>query len=102
MSIISTIIQVLFIIIFPWVIIQGTKRFKVLSWLSPVVLCYVTGMFLGNLPGIAINTAASMQIAKIVIPLAIALLLFPTEFIKWLNGAGKTILSFLFCVMMNS
>ena len=93
------ILQSLFFITFPAVIIWGAKRNRVLNWLSPVVLSYITGMLLANIPVVPLNKELSINLSGIAVFLAIPLLLFSTDFVKWLSYAKKTILSFLFCII---
>ena len=94
-----SILQSLFFILFPAVIIWGTKRSKVLNWLSPVVLCYITGMILANIKFVQFDKTSSEYLLFISLVLALPLLLFSTDFIKWLSYSKKTIFSFLFCIV---
>jgi len=94
-----SILQSLFFILFPAVIIWGTKRSRVLNWLSPVVLCYITGMILANIKFVQFDKTSSEYLLFIALVLALPLLLFSTDFIKWLSYSKKTIFSFLFCIV---
>ncbi|MCH8317027.1 MAG: DUF819 family protein [Bacteroidetes bacterium] len=96
---ITSILQSLFFIFFPAVIIWGTKHSKVLNWLSPVVLCYITGMILANVKFVQFDKTSSEYLLFISLVLALPLLLFSTDFIKWLSYSKKTIFSFLFCIV---
>lgn len=95
----QTIIQIAFLVLFPWLVIYGAKRNKILGFLSPVVICYGIGMILANIPGIKVDTDVSTEVFSIVVPLAIPLLLFSTSFMKWLKNSATTILSFGFCIV---
>jgi uncharacterized membrane protein len=88
--------QVLFIILFPAVIAWGMRRLPKLSFLNPILLCYLTGFILANIPGV--DRTLSMTISEMSVPLAIPLLLFSTHFARWLRLAKKTILSFVFVI----
>ena len=88
--------QVLFILLFPAVIAWGMRRLPKLNFLSPILLCYLTGFIMANIPGI--NRSLSMTISEISVPLAIPLLLLSTHFIRWLRLAKKTILSFVLVI----
>ena len=56
-------------------------------------------MLLANIPVVPLNKELSINTSGIAVFLAIPLLLFATDFIKWLGYAKKTILSFLFCII---
>jgi len=90
----GTIVLALVFVGFPALAIYGTNRNKVLEWLSPVVLCYLFGIGLGNLPGWTPDTDLATTSTEITVLLAIPLLLFSTDFPKWLRMAPKTVLSF--------
>ena len=87
------VIQVLFLLCFPIVIIWGLRRYPKVSFLSPVLLCYLLGMIVANFP--FVDAGLSETMAEISIPMAIPLLLFSTHFSKWLRLARKTLLSFI-------
>jgi len=79
---------------FPALAVYGANRSKVLEWLSPVVLCYLFGIILGNVPGWTPDTELASSVTEITVLLAIPLLLFSTDFLKWLRMAPKAVLSF--------
>ena len=90
--------QVIFLILFPAVIIYMLQKFKKLSFLSPILLCYVFGIIIANLP-IPFDRGISLTISEISVPLAIPLTLFQTRFKSWIHLAGKMVLSFvLVCI----
>lgn len=91
--------QFLFFILFPGVILWLSKKVNFLNWLGPIILCYITGMLLTNIPFITLDKEVSKILMEITIPLVIGLLLLPTNFIKWLQSAGKTMLSFGLCII---
>ena len=79
---------------FPALAIYGANRNKALEWLSPVVLCYLFGIVLGNVPGWTPDTELANTVTEVTVLLAIPLLLFSTDFPKWLRMAPKAVLSF--------
>ena len=93
------IIQIIFFFSFPLLTILLSKKFKIFKWLSPVILCYAVGLLFANVSFFEVNNSLASTISKIAIPLAIPLLLFSTDFIKWLKYAKSTVLSFLLCVI---
>lgn len=90
----ETIVLALVFVGFPALAVYGANRSKALEWLSPVVLCYLFGIFLGNLPGWTPDTDLANSVTEITVLLAIPLLLFSTDFPKWLRTAPKAVLSF--------
>ncbi|MGZ5382380.1 MAG: DUF819 family protein [Acidimicrobiia bacterium] len=79
---------------FPALAVYGANRNRALEWLSPVVLCYLLGIILGNLPGWTPDNELANSVTEITVLLAIPLLLFSTDFPKWLRMAPKAVLSF--------
>lgn len=90
-----TVIQVLFLLFFPCVILKSTEKYNKLSFISPVILCYLVGVILANLPFVPVNSSISMDISTFAVPLAIPLILFSTDFLSWRKLAKKTIISFI-------
>lgn len=95
----NTILLILFLLGFPLLMIFGESKVKIINWLSPIILCYAMGLLLANLPFIKINSEISTTISEVMVPLAIPLLLFSTNIIKWLKGAKSAVLSFVLCVI---
>lgn len=91
---ISDPILIAFAILFPAVVLEVVKRNKLAGMIGPVVLCYAIGLLLGNIPSLTLNGELSMTISEAVIPLAIALLLFSTDFMRWLKHARTSMFSF--------
>lgn len=73
-------------------------RRRGLGWLDPVLTCYAVGLLLANLP-ITIDPAATKTVAEVVVPLAIPLLLFKTDFIAWLRTSRSTVVGFVTAVI---
>jgi len=91
----ATILQVLILLVLPWGLIKLTKALKRFNFVSPIVVCYVVGIVLANLPFVPIDSEVSMLVSTAMVPLAIPLILFSTDFKSWLKLAPKTILSFV-------
>lgn len=87
------IIQVLLICGFPALAMYGAKKTKVIDWMGPVVLCYLFGILLVNAFRFPVHAPLSTQFTEITVVLAIPLLLFSTNIIRWLRLAKKTALS---------
>lgn len=72
---------------------------KRIGILSPVLLCYITGIIVGNIKFFNIEKGVSLLIAEVSVSLAVLLILFSTDFVKWLALARKTILSFALLIL---
>lgn len=89
------IIEIIFYLVAPFLISRGIKRCKKLGFISPILLCYVVGIILGNQNLIPIDKQLAYSLSELSIPIAIPLILFSTDFNRWLKLAPKTILSFI-------
>jgi uncharacterized membrane protein len=69
------------------------------SILSPVVLCYATGIALRNLTPFPVDESLAENLYQGSIILAIPLLLFSADLVQTLRYAGKSLLSFIVCVL---
>ncbi len=69
------------------------------SFLSPVVLCYATGIVLRNFTSFPVDEPLATNLYEGSIILAIPLLLFSADLMQTLKYAGKSLLSFLVCVL---
>jgi len=81
------------------------SNLKIINTLSPVVCCYLLGVGLGNIPGLSLNMSIAKEFAELSVPLAIPLLLLPTDLIRWTRLAKSTVISFvliLVCVLIVS
>jgi uncharacterized membrane protein len=95
---VATLIQGLFLMLLPALVLHGVRRSRVLNWIGATLLCYLTGIALANLPGVPLDKSLSMRLAEVSVLVAIPLLLFSTDFIRWMRLARTTILSFLLAV----
>lgn len=96
--IVAQVIQVLFLLVSPYFIIRLTKTVKALGFLSPILLSYIIGIILGNIKFIPFDQQLAMSLSEIMVPLAIPLILFATDFTAWLRLAKKTVISFLLVI----
>ena len=77
---------------------EAMSRQRSLGWLDPVLTCYGVGLLLANLP-IDLDESVTTSVSEVVVPLAIPLLLFGTDFRKWLQGSRTTIIGFFVAVV---
>jgi uncharacterized membrane protein len=90
----SKFLQLIFILLFPALTIYLEKHYRVFKFLSPILLCYLVGIIFANIPFFNPDENMLSLITEVSISLVIPLLLFSSNFIKWLKQAKKTILSF--------
>jgi uncharacterized membrane protein len=83
-----------FYLVFPAVIIWACIRYPLLDKIGMIILCYATGLILGN-SGIMPAGIAGIQeqICEATVALSLPLLLFSLDLRQWVHLAGKTILS---------
>lgn len=88
-----------FVLFFPALTLYSEKKYRIIQWIGAVVICYATGMLLGNLPFIHIQKDLLNTISEVSVSLAIPALLFSAN----LAGAWKytkpALLSFSLCAL---
>ncbi len=90
--------QVVFVVLFPALVLYLEHRNKLVKIISPIVICYATGIILANLPFLNLDKNVYSEVSVISISLAIPLLLFNSNVLDWVNHAGKSILSYILSV----
>jgi uncharacterized membrane protein len=91
-------IQVAFVVLFPAIVLYLEHHSKVVRVISPIVICYATGIIIANLPFLNLDKNVNSEISYISISLAIPLLLFNSNVLDWAKHAGKSILSYILSV----
>ncbi len=71
------------------------QRRDMFGWLDPVWTCYGVGLLMANTP-IPVDAGVANTVTEAVIPLAIPLLLFRTDVVRWLSQSRRALLAFLF------
>ena len=97
-KVLMMVVQVAVIFILPQFFVVLSKKHKIFKFLSPIILCYLVGIIFANIPFLKWDTGFSMTISEISVPIAIALILFSADIIKWLHLAKETIKSFLLVI----
>ena len=95
----SFIIQLLFILLGPWLILVALRQVKFAQWLSPVVLAYLLGILIVTFDLLPLNDELSKTATEVSILLAIPLLLFSTNIKQWFRQARHTAISFGLCIL---
>lgn len=92
------ILQIAIILLTPLATVALARRQWLPAWLSPVVLCYVIGILLGNTRFLPLNTGISKHAAELSVALALPLLLFGTQLKNIRQSAGKALPAFALCI----
>jgi len=95
-----TIFWALFFVLFPVLVIYLCQRFSFLNRLGSVVICYAVGILIGNINVLPENIFGVQDtFMTLTIPIAIPLIFFSIDIKRWSRLAGKSLLSFAFCVI---
>jgi len=93
------VLQVVLYLAVPAAALWACKRSRALALLSPVVLCYVVGIVIGNQPLMPLANAPSQGVAAASVLLAIGLLLMACDLRAWLRLARVTLLAVVLAVI---
>ncbi len=95
--------NIIWLIVFlalPTLLIIGAKRVRALRALGPVLLCYLTGMLIGNVGIVPEGFRAWQSTASdVTVALALPLLLFSLRVREWFRIAGEALLSMLGAIL---
>lgn len=96
----SSIILVLFVLLFPALALYAKERFPLFAKWSPLITCYVAGLIIGNL-GILPDSATNLldTVSTGAVAFSIPLLLFSVDIKKWKELSGKAILAFVLAAL---
>jgi uncharacterized membrane protein len=88
-------IQILVLLILPFLLTFVVEKNKVLRFIGPILLAYISGIILSNLPLGFWDQGLAMTVSEVTVLIAIPLVLMCTDLIKWLKLAKSTVVSFL-------
>ena len=89
----------LFYFTVPIVFLWAAKHIAWIEKVGVVTLCYITGIIMGNIPGVTIPEAFGTEFMGVVVALSIPLLLFSSDFAVWRKLGPVLLLSFFGCVL---
>jgi len=89
------VLQVSIFILLPFLLMEGEKRLKWMSFFGTVVWCYLIGILIGNLTPDLLNKELTNSLVEVLILLAVPLLLFSLDLKKWMRNTKSTITSFI-------
>ena len=95
MQLVSIAVTLLAIVLGPRLMVLLSQRVRVLGMLGPVFLCYALGIALSFLVP---DTSLAMDVAEILVPVAIPLILFSADLRRVRRLAKPMLLSFLLMV----
>ncbi len=89
-----TVIQLLLFFGIPYVLVILENKVKFIKTVGPILFCYAIGILWAN-SGLPLDAALSDTVSSVLIPIAITLILFNTDFLTLKKNVKKTGLSFL-------
>jgi len=98
----ATIILVVFYVFFPLFILHLCHKLPFFNKIGAVVIAYIVGFIIGNigvLPLVEDHKSKLDLLTTLTVPLAIPMLLFSTNVRKWLQMAGKTVVSMVLALV---
>lgn len=95
----TTLLLSCFVLFFPALTLYSEKKYRIIQWIGAVVICYATGMLLGNLPFIHIQENLLNTISEVSVSLAIPALLFSANLAGAWRYTKPALLSFSLCAL---
>ena len=95
----SWVILALYLLGLPLLFLIANRRIAWLRPVPPVLLCYGTGIVVASIGLFPLDPAALHTAAEVTILLALPLLLYSTDVVRFVRSAPKIIGSFLLCVL---
>ena len=89
-----SILLVLFYLGMPALFLWLESRSRVIRFLSPIIICYLVGVLVGNIPGLPLNESIQVNATSISVALAIPLLLFSANFLRMLKRVRPALFAF--------
>ena len=97
---VANILLVTFYLLFPVLVIYLGNTFSFIRKIGSIVICYLVGLFVGNI-GILPSNLEGMHdiLTSVTVPIAIPLLLFSEDIRKWIKMARMTFISMLLGIL---
>jgi len=89
-----SILLVIFLLSFPIFILWAEGKSRFVRWISPIIICYVVGITMGNFPGLSLNGEVLETATGISVFLAIPLLLFSANLLILVKQVRPALFSF--------
>ena len=88
-----------FVLLFPAVTLYGEKKYRILEWIGAIIVCYLSGILLGNLTFISLDSSIFSTISELSVSLAIPALLFSADLLQSWRYARPALISFSLCAL---
>ena len=89
-----SILLVTFLLGFPLFILWAEGKSRVVRWISPIIICYLVGIVIGNIPVFNLNREVLEKTTMIAVVLAIPLLLFSANLLVMLKQVRPALFSY--------
>jgi uncharacterized membrane protein len=91
----KTILLLAFLLSFPLLILWTEGKSKIVRWISPIIICYLVGISIGNIPGFILDRELLATTTMVSVVLAIPLLLFSTHLPLMFKQARPALFSYI-------
>lgn len=95
----KTFILLAFLLSFPLLVLWAEERYRLVRWISPIIICYLMGILIGNIPGLIMETGLLKTTTGISVLLAIPLLLFSSNMPLMLKQVRPALFSYILGVL---
>lgn len=95
----QTFTVILFSLVSPFFILRAEKKSRVIQWISPIIICYLVGILIGNLPWFSLNQEFLEYGSMTSVILAIPLLLFSAHLTILLKQVRPALFAYLLGVV---
>jgi len=92
-------LQLLLAFLVPAGIVWLEPRSRLVRTISPVVICYLVGIALGNQPWLSFSQELALGTCNVTVAFAIPFLLFSVNIVSWLRLARSTVVSFVLVML---
>jgi uncharacterized membrane protein len=90
----TSILIIIFFLLFPVLVLRMETRSRIVRWLSPIIICYLVGILIGNIPGLSLNKEMLTITTGVSVFLSIPLLLFSANFNSMLKQVKPALFAF--------
>ena len=99
-NVIPLVLLSIFYLLFPAFIIYLTQKYPIIDKIGAALICYGVGILMTLIWAVPENAGGLQEIfLMLTVPLAIPLMLFSMDFIRWLRLAPRTIVSLVFIII---
>jgi uncharacterized membrane protein len=89
----------MFFLFIPALFIWIKDKGLLTNWLSPVVLCYLSGIIIANATNINFRVEIINGFCEAIVAIAIPMILFSLDLLAWFKLARKTVTAYILCII---